>query len=137
MNNETLNFKKFLEAEQIKPNYANALQDELGINPDHLKGTDWAANIQMGKNSYNQVTYKVVKMVEKNGVYTGAIIQAMKVPGITTQRAYGKDQMRLSEPRPEGAPFEISIDKFNELKKQGTMDASAAGGGVLPGGSSI
>lgn len=131
---EALYFKQFVEFTDKQPDYFSAIQDELGVNPDALKGTpNWAGNISLGNISYNGITYKITRIVKKGNEVSGAMIAPINPKGVFSQRAYlGDKKMRSPDSTPsEGERF-IPVDKLNTLMTQG-LSQGAVGAG-LPGG---
>jgi hypothetical protein len=135
---ELLNFRQFIELDERQPNYLDAIQDELGIDPKILeKNPEWAANMTMGNLSFNGIMYKIVNIIKKGGNVTGAMIQPMNVAGNTTQRAYfnkGDKQIKMPDSTVSNSPTYVSIDQLNNMLTQGMQATPAGGTGMLPGG---
>jgi hypothetical protein len=134
---EPLYFKQFLEFSEKTPGYLDAVRDELGIDPKTwAKNPLWMGNISMGKLSYNGIMYQIVRMVEKDGRVTGAIIKPAAEQG-KTQRAYydrGGKMIRV-DAAPSGEQF-VPINMLNSMLTQGMMPAGGAAG-AMPGGGTL
>lgn len=128
-----------MELVEKQPNYLDAIQDELGVDPKALeKNPEWAANMTMGNLSYNGIMYKIVNLVYKHGNVTGAMIQPMNTAGVHSQRAYmkhGDKQIRMPDSKVSTQVSYISIDQLNDMLTQGMTPQSGGGAaGMLPGG---
>ena len=131
-----------MELEERQPNYLDALQDELGIDPKSLeKSPGWAANMAIGKFSYNGLIYKIKNFVYKNGTISGAVVEPLDIEGVKSQRAYynkGDKQIKMPDATTGSRPFFIPVDKLNAMLTQGFsmpgMDGGMSAAPMLPGG---
>lgn len=134
---QSLYFRQFVELQEKQPNYLDAIQDELGIDPKALeKNPGWAANVSIGNLSYNGIMYKIVNLTYKHGNITGAVIQPMNIPGVNSQRSYlkhGDKQIKMPDSDVSTQVSYISIDKLNDMLTQGMQPVA----GGAPGGSSM
>jgi hypothetical protein len=133
-----LYFRQFVELTERKPNYLDALQDELGIDPKAFeKNPEWSANMTVGKFSYNGLLYTVKNFVYKHGNIVGAMIEPMNVAGVKSQRSYlnkGDQQIRMPNAHVSSEPFFVSVDNLNKMLTQGMSPGGGAGGGMPMGG---
>lgn len=134
---KSLSFKQFIEFTEKNPNYVDVVQDELGIDPKALEKTpNWAANVGLGKITYNGIFYTISSMVKRDGQIVGAMIKPVDVQGQSTQRAYiksGGKPMRVPDSTPSQKEIFIPMDKLNGLMSQGMSGAGGAAG-MPPGG---
>ena len=134
---DSLYFRQFIELDERKPNYLDALQDELGIDPKAFESNpEWAANMTVGNFSYNGLLYKIKNFVYRGGNITGAMVEPMNVPGVKSQRSYlkkGDQQIRMPNAHVSSEPFFVPVDTLNKMLTQG-MGAAGGGMGGSPSG---
>ncbi len=133
-----LYFRQFIELDEKQPDYLTALQDELGIDPKAFEASPkWAANMTMGKFSFNGLIYKIENFVYKNGQISGAMVKSLNVPGVTSQRAYlnkGDQKIRMPDAETPTQTFFVAVDNLNKMLSQGLTPGAGGMGGEMGGG---
>lgn len=127
-------FRQYLEFRQAAPSFTDSLERELGIRPKDLEGKNptWAANIKLGKYTYNGLTYEIVRWEkDASGNVSGAVIRP-----VDTQRAYVKTPEGMvrspDDHEDEGKEFFVSKADIDKMMNQEAGTAPPGGGGGMP-----
>lgn len=133
-----LSFRDFLEEEEnkaAKTSHFDALADEFGIDPEHLKNDPKVASFfSLGGDTYNLGAYEILDYkYGPNGKPTHALVRMTNQND--NRRRYKKDSkygnVRIPDAE-DNKTYLVPIEDLQDLMTQGM--GGAAAGGMPPGG---
>lgn len=133
-----LSFRRFLEDEENRTAHLDALQDELGIDPKHLKDTPQVASFfSLGGDTFNLGSYKIIDYkYGQDGKPTHAVVKMIYDPNGNRRRYKndGEDKTRVQD-YDDGKTYLVPIEDLQALMTQG-LDQAGAGApmGAPPAG---
>jgi hypothetical protein len=136
----TLSFKQFMELHRHhkhkkKPDYIDALDQELGIDKNSLPDVFDSGPIELEDDGilFNQAIWQIIKPIEDTDNFVRIKFYKSKSPNF--ERAYVRKQDGTLQPYHgdiEGRVFFIPIKKLSEILGKGFQGALQGAGG--PGG---